>query len=186
MTALLLVGLALSAEPALQDTQSLPRYLAPSQVQPVIEAALPALAACRPTAPDAPLALNVVIEIAPSGQVITARVEDRAAEPGDVACERALLCELAFPSQDEPQDRWTFAVAGRGEQIYLLPGLARVSRPRLPLFLYLPEPSEPASTWLSERLGADVYPAPVLEPLPACDPTSPPAPAEAPAAPTAP
>jgi hypothetical protein len=167
---LLLLSLAWAGPDALLDHQPLPRYLQAEEVQAALEASLDDAAGCLEAAPaDRSAAATVSLQIAADGTVSAALVELASDDDALAGCLATTTCSVRFPARDEPRSRWTFNLAARGDELFLLPGLQEQAQPRLPLFLHLPTPDdEQAGEWLAQRLGEQVYPVPPPQKLQAC------------------
>ncbi len=162
--ALLLFLPALGAEPLdLNDAQPLPGYLEVAAVQPVFEGALGPLAACF--APDVPAAATLTVDVTSDGSVSHSAVVLEAGGDAPRTCVHTQLCSLAFDPHDEPTSRWEARVAHRQGQVFLLPSLRLIPRPRLPLFTRLPD--DGSFEGLDQLLGP-AWPLTPLEALPAC------------------
>jgi hypothetical protein len=161
--ALTLLPILVAAPPALEDYQSLPGYLEAPAVQPVVEAALPPMAACFPGAEAGAGVLS--FDVDSRGQVSHSQAVLEPADELHRACVLSWLCALDLPSHDEPSSRWEFRIAFRDGQVFLLPSLRHVPRPRLPILLKLPD--EGGHEGLGQLLGP-AWPTTPLEPLPAC------------------
>lgn len=175
-TLLLLLGIAVAGDDQLDDYESLPRYLTQPRVLEGLQASTGPLGACfaDAQAPAPATAVQVVMAIAEEGQVSHVRA---GLEPHDVtrqACVTQALCELSFADHDESWERWSFQLAFSQGEVFLLPGLQQVPRPRTPLFVQLPEPQDQELRQLLDHaLGAALEPTPLQGQLPRCEPPSP-------------
>jgi len=186
-----------AAAPAedLDDWQVVPGYLQPAAVEATLTGILEPLAACvtgSPAPPEGPVAIHATVDIDSSGAVSGAELTLEPTLEGLHSCAVTAACGLRFEAHDEPFQRWSFDVAARGGEAYLLPSIARIERPRTPLFLYLEQTMDPeASAWLASVMGTPTVTPEPLSPLPPCgvadEPAAPMAPSEpAPAPPQLP
>ncbi len=181
------VLLTLLSSPAsgdtLEDYQPLPGYLTVEQVEPVIEQSLASFSTCVAGAPGAePASFSITLDVTAEGHVSHAQVTRASEEPTATRCMQRVACALHFPAHHQLEDRWTFSIAGRSGKAWLLPSLEHRSPPRLPLFIHLPEPDDPALLdSLAQALGPGIYPIVPPPPLPSCPLSPPPTASEPPA-----
>jgi hypothetical protein len=174
---LLLVGTALADRGELDDYEPLPRYLSAPRVEQGLREGLGAVGACLQSSqrPAPSLAVDAEIAIGPDGAILGVRTALDPEEPSLQRCVEQALCSLSFPSHDESFERWSFHLAASQGEVYLLPGLSPVARPRSPLFVSLPSTADAQlEGLLADAFGPSWSALYAQTTLSACEPGEPP------------